>query len=314
MLVTMKNKTLKENEKSKSKQPLPKMPNKNMPQDRAVPELPENRLSNMPGIWATNSVPAKLVKPSLSIRDEVKTLEETKIFADKTSVDINESRPCIANLFYNGITAGSIGRKPSAFVLALELSVLELSSSEIRSHLISFNERCFPPITTGEIESILRSISKETYNKRYSCLKMQAFCIGKDICPWLKMNGKASRSLCQKSGPNAFMMLGWCAFLPGATTKIYLTLLKMRIQRGLPPDKSFSFYFAQLEYASGVSRSKLRNYLERLKAIGLITDLVIGLGWNSKVRQRTKLKLVSPIPDPKTLDIKPLKIRNKGSP
>ena len=101
--------------------------------------------------------------------------------------------------------------------------------------------------------------------------------------------------------------MGWPAYLQGSVTKVFLALLGMRIQRGLSPKRSFTFFFAQLEQRSGVSRSHLREHLEDLKRTGLLEELVIGTAWNSGVRRRTRIKIAAPIPDPQQLGLKQLK-------
>ncbi len=118
---------------------------------------------------------------------ELEALELAQTFADETGIDVTEGRPCIARLFYEGVAGGGIGRKPSAFIVALELKVAGLPIVAISKHLEAFNGRCSPPMGQNILASVLRSVQK-TYDKRYGCDKLQAFCIG-ERCPFKSNSG-----------------------------------------------------------------------------------------------------------------------------
>ncbi len=238
-------------------------------------------------------------------------LEYAQRFANETGIDATDSRPCIARLFYEGMPEKSLGRKPGAFIIALELKVAGLPVVAISKQLEAFGGRCSPPLRKNILANVLRGVEKDIYEKRYSCDKLEAFCIG-DMCPF-KGKGGLNLSEGQKSSFTAFGALGWVAYLSGSAVKVFMTLINLRVKKGRDPDAMFTFDFGQLEASSGVSRSGLRKHLEKLRDVGLIEHLKIGTTWNSGTRLQTEVRLASPIPSPTKMGLVPLRAQDKDS-
>lgn len=242
--------------------------------------------------------------------DGLEALELTKRFADDTGINVADSRPCVASLYFEGVAGGGCGRKPGAFIIALELSVAGLPLDTILEYLEAYGERCSPPLGKKDYAAVLRSLETDRYEKRYSCHKLQAYCMG-DVCP---VEGKSGVILAQRrqSGFTAFGAYGWVGYLSGGAPSVFMALIDLRVKKRCEPDGFFIFYFGELELSSGVSRSALKRNLEKLQEVGLIDKLKIGSEWGSEKRRQTEVRLASPIPDPTKMGLMPLRFKNKG--
>ncbi len=241
--------------------------------------------------------------------DWLEALELTKRFADDTGINIADSRPCMARMFYEGMAGGCTGRKPDAFKIALELNIAGLAPDTILGHLEAYGERCSPPLAQKDYAAILRSLESDRYKERYACHKLQAHCIG-DMCP-VKGKSGAILDLRRQSGFTAFGRSGWVGYLSGSAVKVFMALIDLRVKKSCEPDGFFIFCFGELELSSGVSRSALTKTLEDLQKIGLIDKLKIGSKWNSEKRLQTEVRLASPIPNPTKMGLKPLRSKEQ---
>lgn len=274
-----------------------------------LPRVSKHDVPEMPSVGGFPPLPGELRQ--LTQREELEVLEQTQSLSSEAGIDAAGVRPCVARLFYEGALKGT-GREPLGFSLALELKVAGVGSDRLEELLRRWNGRVYPPLLNSELSHIIRSVERPSYEKAHRCDHghLAGLCIGEEICPWLRIRkGGTSPSTKKASGLAAFVSLDWPAYIAPPCVSVYLALLRIRIHQGYEPGKPFGFNFSQLEYHSGVSRSGLRGCLERLQDVGLIEKVEFGTPWGSKLKHRTNVIFATPIPDPRALGLRPLRVR-----
>lgn len=267
-------------------------------------EMPE--VSTMGGISTLSTELRQLTQ-----KEELEALEQSQSLSLEAGVHAEDVRPCVARLFYEGAYKGT-GREPFGFALALELKVAGVALGQLKELLRRWNGRVYPPLLHSEINKIMRQMERHSYEERHRCDhgRLAGLCIGEAICPWLKIRKSGVNPALRKaSGAAVFASLDWPAYIPPPCVSIYQALLRMRIHRGYEPGKPFGFNFSQLELHSSVGRGSIRRHLQKLHDIGLIESLEIGTPWGSERKLRTNVILAAPIPDPRALDLRPLRLR-----
>jgi len=272
-----------------------------------MPDLSKTDMQELSRIQKMDSLYGGLDQCNVSgAVEEIEALEYANSFAERFDVEHEDVRPCIASIFYQGVTTE---RNPYAFVLALEMHCIGCSENKLHEMLRDFNSHLSRRLRENEIHGILRRVTSDRYDKPYGCkhYRLSYFCIG-DICPWKKARGLNGKII-QKSVLSAFIKLGWTSYISDPyLTQIYIGLQRLRMLKGYAPGAIFSFKYERLERESGIRRRNLTSKLADLLELGLISDLEIGSKWGEE-KKRTKLRIVHPVPDPKRLKLKPVFLR-----
>lgn len=274
-----------------------------------LPRVPKGDVPELPSVGVSSSLRGELRE--LTQMEELEVLEQTQSLSIDAGIDAADVRPCVAALFYEGALKGT-GRERLCFTLALELKVAGVALGRLGELLREWNERVVPPLMGSELNHIMRQMERPSYEERHRCdhIQLAGLCIGHAICPWLKIRKSGVNPALRKlSGAAAFVTSDWPAYIPPPCVSVYVALLRMRIHKRYEPGKPFGFNFAQLEFHAGVSRSSIRRHLENLKNVGLIEKLEIGTKWGSEKKLRTNVILATPIANPQTLGLRPLRLR-----
>lgn len=259
----------------------------------AMPPLSTGKLPRVPGVQQAGGLPGGLERGAGAI-EEAEALEFARQFELEFDLAPEDVRPCVASIYYQGVVSE---REPYAFLLASELHNLGVGEDAIENAVRTYSSRLGRHLFNSEIAKFRRKFQSGRYDKPYGCHRQELkfFCIG-EICPYrATRGGKATK------GPilAKFYSLGWPQALKDSyAVNIYLGLQHLRQLKSLPPDGEFRFNYPRLERLTGVPRALLSGRLQKLESVGLIAQLAIGSKWGSE-RQRTRIKLAWPIPEPK---------------
>lgn len=236
----------------------------------------------------------------MDVETEVEALEHIVEFAAEFGQSAHNIRPCIAQIYYNGVCSG---RNPSAFAIALELALLGLSFEEILAGLVRYNTRLARALPISEFHGIVRRSLSGRYDKPLSCSHQQLayVCIGKAACPWQKARGSGKIQAVH----SAIIYSEWFVVLDPYALNLLLGLHKLRTLRGYRrPNARLIFSFQQLAGITGLKKNIIGSRLRMLEKHGLVQNLTLGTGWGSGKRgSGTVLDLVWPLPSPNKLPV-----------
>jgi len=111
--------------------------------------------------------------------------ERLEEFKGEKLIQLHGYPPCISKLMETGVAEGM--RNNSCFTLARYFAKAGLSFEQVLSHVLTFNQRCDPPLDKREVEATVKSAFEGVKANRYSVgcstVPLPDFC-NKDRCPF----------------------------------------------------------------------------------------------------------------------------------